>query len=487
MNTKQAAHSGFEQQHAVVIGGSMAGLLAARVLSAHFGQVSVIERDRLPDGAAPPKGVPQGRHEHGLLGGGAMVLMDLFPDLFSTMVQEGAPLVSSSEVRWYHSGVWKAPFPIERQTVYQSRPFLEQHVRKSLTARGNVRFIDACEVTGLCVQDDQVAGVFLRYRDEEQYKEMLPATCVVDASGCGSRTPQWLAFLGYGRVEESSVTVDADCATRIYRLPDPLPFDWKVMIVYGTPPDERRGGFIYPIQGGYWMVTLAGVFRDYPPDDERSFLEYARGLAVPDLYEAIKEAEPVTPIVTYKYAANRRRYYERLSRLPAGFAVMGDALCSFNPIFGQGMSVVALEAKLLDTFLQEQRSHAMPCGRPVWTMCFQKALADVVQAPWRLASGDDFRYQEAQGKRLFGTRLFNWYMRRIHELMASHPLVTLRGYEVLQLLKPFSALFEPRIVWAVLVQELASRLQNLEPETAPTTDKTNSREYSGQMPGQRAA
>ena len=476
MDTKQAANIGFERQHAVVIGASLAGLLAARVLSAHFGRVSVIERDRLPDGVAEHLDIPQGPYVHGLLGGA--VLMDIFPDLFSTMVQEGPPLASSSEVRWYHFGVWKAPLLIERQVVYQSRPFLEQHVRTCLAARDNVWFIDACEVTGLCMQDDQVAGVFLRYRDEEQYKEMLPATCVVDASGRGSRTPQWLAHLGYGRVQESSVTVDASYATRIYRPPDPLPRDWKMMIVNGTPPDERRGGFLFPLHDGNWMVTLAGMFGDDPPDDERGFLEYARGLPVPDLYETIKEAEPVTAIVTYRCAANQRRYYERLSRLPAGFVVMGDALCSFNPIFGQGMNIAALEATLLDTFLREQQSRAMPCRGHAWTTRFQKALASVVQAPWKLASGDDFRYPEAQGKRPFGTRLFNWYMRRIHELMASYPLVTLRGYEVLQLHKPLSALFEPRIVWAVMMQELASRLPNPGAEIALTTDKTNSLENS---------
>jgi 2-polyprenyl-6-methoxyphenol hydroxylase-like FAD-dependent oxidoreductase len=486
MDTKQADYTGFEQQHAVVIGGSMAGLLAARVLSAHFGQVSVIERDRFSHGEAPRKSVPQGQHVHVLLWGGAMVLMDLFPDLFSTMAQEGAPLVSSSEVRWHHFGVWKAAFPIERQAVYVSRPFLEQHVRACLAARENVHFIDACEVTGLNEQDGRVMGVFLRYRDEEPYKEMLPAALVIDASGRGSRTPQWLSFLGYDHVKEASIPVDVAYATRIYRLPDPLPCDWKTMSVYGTPPDERRGGFIYPIQGGYWMVTLVGMFGDYPPDDEAGFLDYAHSLAVPDLYEVMKEAEPVTPIVTYKYAANRRRYYERLSRLPAGFIIMGDALCSFNPIYGQGMSVAALEAKLLDTFLQDQRSRDLSGGKPGWTMRFQKALADVVQAPWRLASGDDFRYPQAQGKRLFGTRLFNWYMRRIHELMATNPLVTLRGYEVLQLLKPLSALFEPRIVWVVLSKALASRLQKPVPEAVMTTDEKHSRGNSSQTPVQSA-
>lgn len=166
---------------------------------------------------------------------------------------------------------------------------------------------------------------------------------------------------------------------------------------------------------------------------------------------------------------------------------MGDALCSFNPMYGQGMSVAALEAKLLDTFLREQQSRAMPDRRTGWTMRFQKALASVVQAPWRLATGEDFRYPEAQLNRPFGTRLFNWYMRRVYELMASHPLVTLRGYEVLQLLKPLSALFEPRIVWAVLSKALALRLQKPKPEAVLTTDEKHVRENSIQTPVQSAA
>jgi flavin-dependent dehydrogenase len=148
-----------------------------------------------------------------------------------------------------------------------------------------------------------------------------------------------------------------------------------------------------------------------------------------------------------------------MSRLPDGFVVMGDALCTFNPIYGQGMSVAALEAKMLDSYLREQLGQGTASGMTDWTQHFQKALVNVVKDPWKLTISEDFRFSETKGKRPFGTRLFNWYMRRIHELMASNPLVTLRGYEVLGMVKPLTALFHPRIVWAVLIKELASPRQ----------------------------
>ena len=144
----------------------------------------------------------------------------------------------------------------------------------------------------------------------------LAASLVVDASGRGSRAPQWLASLGYGQVEESSVKINVGYASRIYRCPAQLNSDWKVLIILGNPPDNKRAGVIFPIEGGYWMVTLAGWQRDYPPNEDAGFLEHARSLARPDLYEAIKEAEPITPIAEYKYSANRWRHY----RTPVAYA-----------------------------------------------------------------------------------------------------------------------------------------------------------------------
>jgi len=205
------------------------------------------------------------------------------------------------------------------------------------------------------------------------------------------------------------------------------------------------------------MVTLAGWLRDYPPDDDAGFLEYARSLSQPDLYEAIKEAEPITPIAVYRYNTNRWRHYERLSRLPEGFIVMGDAACAFSPVYGQGMSVAAIEAKTLDTCLREQQSGNGNTHTTSFSQRFQKAIAKEIKTPWQLSTGEDLRYPETEGRRSPSTRVFNWYMRRVICQTASHPPVAAAFFQVYHLLKPLSSLFEPRLVWVVLSRELFSR------------------------------
>ena len=456
MNSKQSRQSTADRRHAIVIGGSMAGLLAARVLSDHFEQVTMIERDRLTGEAEARKGIPQGRHVHALLARGAIIMGEYFPDLFPTLAQDGAIPVGTEGVRWNQLGVWMAPVRGPVKTLFQSRPFLEQHVRDQLAARDNVRIRDACEVSQVCAHNDRITGVVLRYRTGEQHEEALSADLVVDTSGRGSRAPQWLNSLGYGNVQETSVKIDIGYATRIYRCPAQLPADWKALFIYGRPPDDKRGGVIFPIQGGYWMVTLVGSLRDYPPDDEASFLEFARSLAQPDLYEAIKDAEPVTPIAVYKYSANRWRHYERMKRLPEGFIIMGDAACSFNPVYGQGMSVAAIEAQTLDRCLCEQEMLAGNTGVVGFTKRFQQAIARDIKTPWLLSTGEDLRYPGAEGKRSLSIRLFNRYMRRVIELTASDPRMAATLLRVRNLLKPLSTLFQPRIILAVLRQELAT-------------------------------
>ena len=195
IDNKVVEQKRFDTHHAIVIGGSMAGLLAARVLSEHFERVTIIERDQCTDDAQPRKGVPQGRHVHGLLAGGAAILGEYFPDLFATLAQDGAVPLSTSDLRRYQLGVWVAPLPSPVKTLWQSRPFLEQHVRAALSARNNVYILDACEVTRLMTNDERITGVVLRQRSGEQREDELAANLVVDASGRGSRAPQWLASL----------------------------------------------------------------------------------------------------------------------------------------------------------------------------------------------------------------------------------------------------------------------------------------------------
>ncbi len=480
--SKPLTHHEFDRQHAVVIGASMAGLLAARVLSDHFEQVTILERDQLSEQREPRKGVPQGRHVHILLMRGELILRELFPDLYTALEQEGAVPVSSDEVQWYDGGQWKAASPNPLKSYAASRPFLEQYVRRFVEARANVRFLHGCEVNSLYANEDskRITGVSLIRINEARREETLTADLVVDASGRGSRAPQWLASLRYGNVEEDNVTVDVGYATRTYRRPHSFAPNWKLLLIYPTPPQEKRSGLVFPIEDDCWMVTLAGRLHDYPPDDEAGFVAYARSLPEPSLYEAIKEAEPVTSIVTYKYKANRWRHYERMYRLPEGLVMLGDAVCSFNPVYGQGMSVAALEARLLDTCLrQRQKAHDNLVGLP---RQFLQALANVVKTSWSLATGEDFRYPGTQGKRPFGIQLLHWYTRRVNELTASNPFVAGRFYQVLHLLKPSTTLFDPRIVWAVLHQELAQRRQTS--AAAPAAAEADAPESNNHTPAQ---
>ena len=454
MSNQQVSPSGFGGQHAVVIGASMAGLLASRVLSEHFEQVTVIERDQLPQETQARKGVPQGRHVHILLHKGASLLQKLFPDLFPALLEYGSVAIDTvADFHWYNFGAWKPRFKSGIIFYSQSRPLLEGQVRERVAARSNVRFLDACDVLKLCATDDarQITGVQIRRRRGEPHEEVLAADLVVDASGRGSQTPQWLAALGYDTVEESTIKVDVGYATRVYRRPDHDSFDHTVLAVYSTPPAGKRAGVLAPIEEKRWIVTLIGWVRDYPPDDEAGFLDFARSLPQPDIYDAIHDAEPLTPIAIHKFPANRRRHYERLSRFPEGFVVLGDAVCSFNPVYGQGMTAAALEVDMLNALLYRQRARGDIIG---FSRRFQKKITKIVDTFWLLAASEDFRHPEAQGKRPAGVNLLNRYARRVHELSTFDPQVTLLLYHVLQAIKPPTALFSPHVVAKVLLKRV---------------------------------
>ena len=455
MHIKSPKKVGFDHHHAVVIGAGMAGLLVGRILSDHFDSVTIVERDRLPQETEARRGIPQGQHLHVLLNKGFSLLTELFPDLPEALAQCEAPYVDGiADVRWYHFGRWKARFPSQIKGYSQSRPLLEQCVRRSLTAKTNVHFLDHCEVTRLCASADStyVTGVHLRYRDGETLGEELAADLVVDASGRGSQAPHWLVSMGYEKVRETRVKVDIGYASRIYRRPKELPGDWKVLVIYPTSPDGKRAGAVLPIEDNAWIVSLTGRLKDYPPHDEASFLDYARSLPEPTLYEVIKDAEPLTPIAIHRFPANQRRHYEGMSRFPEGLIILGDALCSFNPIYGQGMTTAILQASRLQAYLRGQRGLHMPDKRSGLTQTLQKALAKVVDFPWLMATSEDFRYPQTEGHRPAGTRMLNWYTGRVYRLAASNARATLHCYEVLHMLNPPTVLFVPRILFAVLLQ-----------------------------------
>lgn len=444
----QSAPEQFKHQgHAVVIGASMAGMLAARVLASHFQRVTVIERDKLPTAAEPRRGVPQGRHVHALLARGQHILNEFFPGLTSTLLERGAVPFTFNDLRWHHFGVWKKRPASSVSGVAATRPFLEHEVREALRAGRNVSFVDETVVTRYLTdrQSARVTGVRVRARSNETPEREITADVVVDASGRGSQTPQRLAELGYSKPEELLVKSDRQYATRLYERPAHIR-DWNNMFVTDRPP-ACRSGLIVSVEHNRWIATLVGWHGNPAPTDEAGYLEFARGLPVPDFHAALRGATPLTEIVRFGFAGGQRRCYERLARFPAGLIVLGDALCSFNPVYGQGMTVAAIEAKLLDDCLRELRS-----GRSLdaFTNGFRQRVASVVELPWQMSTGEDLRFPQTPGHRSLRVRFLHWYMARLHEAAGSSDRITDRFYRVLNMLEPASTLFAPDVLKEML-------------------------------------
>jgi 2-polyprenyl-6-methoxyphenol hydroxylase-like FAD-dependent oxidoreductase len=443
----------------VVVGGSMAGLLAARVLADHFDRVTVLERDRYPEMPAPRKGLPQARHAHVLLVWGREVLQRLLPGLTAELLAAGASLDDVGE-----EGAWLTPFgwaPRGRcgiPVLACSRDLIDWSVRRQVGALPNVQLRGGVEVAGLLAAPvgRSIVGVRLRMADGQprgQAEQTLAADLVAVADGRNSRLPGWLVGLGYAAPAETVVNPFLGDASRLYRPPRGFRPGWKHLYIQSAPPEEPRGGLVMAVEGGVWLVTLDGGGGDYPPTDEAGFLDFARSLRSPAVYEAIRDAEPLTPIAGNRAAENRLRHYERLDRWPEGLVVLGDAACAFDPVYGQGMTAAALGAETLGQCLRHHRGPAGP--RPGLGRAFQRRLARVNATPWELSSGSDYRYPGAEGPPPgWAARLINRYVDGVIRLSTRHEGVRRRVLEVMHLLRPPSALLGPgvlgRVAWAWL-------------------------------------
>src|SRR5262245_6631523 len=298
--------------HAVVLGASMAGLAAARVLADAYQRVTVLERDALPAVAAHRRGVPQGRHAHGLLAGGRVALEELFCGLTDELVAKGALTGDlQADTRWYNQGLRLCRAPSDLRALAASRPLLEGCVRERVRALPNVRLVDRCDAVGLATTPDgrQVQGVRVLRRADGSAEEVLGADLVVDATGRGSRSPVWLEQLGYPRPAEEELRIDVAYASRVYRRrPDHLDGDRAVLVA--ATVDRPRTAAMLAMEGDRWMVTLASYRGPRPPTDPDGFTAFAATLLAPDVFEVICEAEPLGEAVPARYPASVRRRYE---------------------------------------------------------------------------------------------------------------------------------------------------------------------------------
>ena len=456
MNTR--ANDGRAQgRHAVVLGGSLAGLLAARVLADHFEEVTLIERDAYPDTTEARKGIPQANHVHGLLARGREILEELFPGVQEEMIAAGAPVVDiANEIAWFTPGGWGVRFPSDIMVLAFTRPLLDLHVRRRLAENPRVKILDNTDVLRLMpgAEANHLAGVLICPRASENDRRVakeLHADLVVDTTGRASRAPHWLEELGCEPPEEIVIDARLGYASRLYHIPENFDGDWQCAYVQAAPPDQKRGGILFKVEGNRWLVTLIGRAGEMPPSDEHGFLEFARSLRVSTIYDAIRSAEPITPIKTHRATQNRLRRYERAKQLPENFLLLGDSVCAFNPVYGQGMTTAALGAMTLQHCLREQNMSGL-------SRRFQKRLAKVIAAPWMLAIGEDYRYPETEGgSPSLMTRFMHRYMDRVVQLATRSVAVRTVLLRAFNMLVPPTALFQPRVLFRVLLQFFNSK------------------------------
>jgi 2-polyprenyl-6-methoxyphenol hydroxylase-like FAD-dependent oxidoreductase len=436
----------------------MAGLLAARVLSEAYAQVVIVDRDELSGVTGARRGVSQGRHVHGLLARGQQILDELFPGFTAQAVAAGVPTGDLGELRWYFNGRRLKPAATGLICVSADRPVLEALVRGRVEALPGVRILDRCDIVDLVATPDRsrVTGVRLhrhgRGGDGPGAEEVLEADLVVDATGRGSRMPVWLEQLGYPVPEEDRIKIDLTYTTRHFRLRDEAVLDGDLSINPVSTPSHPRGAFFSRIEGGRCVLSLTGVLGESAPTDPEGFTAWVKSLPVPDIYDVIHDAEPLDDAVSLRYPQSVRRHYERLTAFPERLLVLGDAACSFNPVYGQGMTVAALEALTL-------RGH-LARGVPQ-AQAFFKDISAVIDVPWDISAGGDLSFPVVEGRRTAKVRVGNAYMAKLQSAAVHDGSITRTFMRVAGLVDPPQSLMSPGMVYRVL------RNANRKEEPAP--------------------
>jgi 2-polyprenyl-6-methoxyphenol hydroxylase-like FAD-dependent oxidoreductase len=439
-------------KHGVVIGAGIAGLSAARALAGHVEHVVVLERDDLADKATPRAGVPQGRHTHILLCGGMNAIAGLFPNIEEDLVQAGAvPLNCGLDFRYEHPD--HEPFPkrdLGLRTYSLTRPSLELILRRRVEKEPNIVLCPRHRALEILGAPDGSRVTAVRCDTADKRGEILAADIVVDASGRGAPTLAFLESSGRGRPRETTMGVDLSYSTAAFAIPDHALPDFAALASLPKAPEGSRCGYMLRIEGDRWHVVLVGRGADCPPGEADAYMEFARELTTPTVYNAIKDAEQLGDIARFSFPESVWRLFARMEDFPRGLLPIGDAICRFNPVYGQGMSVATKEAGLLHHALQ---THAVEPD-PLATLA-QDFLADaekLIETPWAASALPDLIYPQTRGERPADLEERLKFQGALNRIAVRDPAIHKLLFEVQYLVKPVSALDDPKIAEKVAAE-----------------------------------
>ncbi|KEK23409.1 glutamate synthase [Bacillus gaemokensis] len=433
-------------EKAIVIGGSIAGKLAAKVLSDFFQEVIILEAGEEWNEKGPRKRAPQSHHPHVLLKGGEEAIEKLFPAIMTQLKEDGGIVNNfTGDLKWHHFGLWKQPFVGELNSVQQSRPMLEWHIQRRMSQVSNIitKYETMVEQLFIDQQHNKITGVKVRCL-KTGVKEELHAEIVVDASGFGSKNIDWLQTYGI-KVKEEKVWIQLFYATRLFRLKQQERLDWCNLLISPSFPENPYGALIQTIEDDRYFVTFSGYANEPAPQTDEEFLAFAHKLPAPDVIRFLEQAEPITDIKIHKIPYQVRRRFDLVKHIPEGFLVIGDAHCRFDPVFGQGMSVAAMEAVALQLSLKQRKSL-----KNDFTRDFYKRISKIIATPWEMVTTEAFRHPEIKGNKPFIQPFQQWYTKKIYQLSASDPEIYIRLVRVMNLIRSPLHLFHPKVWFAML-------------------------------------
>ncbi|MGA5820242.1 FAD-binding monooxygenase [Kitasatospora sp. NPDC094028] len=450
---------------AVVIGGGLAGLAAAWALRGAADRIVVVERDRYPDQPRFRAGVPQARHGHLVLEAGHRALEELMPGIKHQLTQAGAePVTVSRDLRWLSAAGWMADYPAQVAFLSCTRPVLDHAVLDRVRTERSIEFLEGTEVVGLLGSAGAVTGVRVRARGGSDGPDAadgdpaegaggagrgdvreIPADLVVDAAGRTTATAAWLAELGCPAVPEERVDAGVAYSSRLFHRPAGADLGGcKAVYLQTKAPHAARMGVLLPVEGDRWIVSLAGMRGAEPEPGEAGFAKHLDGLRDPSLREALRSAEPASEVRGFRPGPSVRRHYERGA--PAGLIAIGDAASTFNPVYGQGISVALLGALAL------RRSSLRHGGiGPAMARDARREITAASKNPWIMAGAEDARFPATTGGPSGAlVRLQHRFLDRVLAAATHDPAVTAAFHEVMSLVAPPSLLFRPTVIASVL-------------------------------------